>query len=123
MPPPLPKARRARILLWVDADGSGWTERHVADAYRCRIVPRIRVESLGATVVLVGGIRLRPGLLEPLVPGVAHTSFAIPVTGGTTSNRRLAQYFPRSTFGLDNELEGVNVVRRFATSPGSSLAA
>ncbi len=26
------KARRARILLQVDADGPGWTDRQVADA-------------------------------------------------------------------------------------------
>ena len=31
------KARRARILLQVDADGAAWTDRQVADAYRCRV--------------------------------------------------------------------------------------
>ena len=30
------KARRARILLQVDVDGPGWTDRQVAEAYRCR---------------------------------------------------------------------------------------
>ena len=30
------KARRAGILLQVDVDGPGWTDRQVADAYRCR---------------------------------------------------------------------------------------
>ncbi len=31
------EARRARILLPVDADGAAWTDRQVADAYRCRV--------------------------------------------------------------------------------------
>ena len=30
------KARRARILLKVDADGPGWTDQRVADAFSCR---------------------------------------------------------------------------------------
>ena len=30
------KARRTRILLKVDADGPGWTDRLVADAFSCR---------------------------------------------------------------------------------------
>ena len=31
------KARRARILHQVDADGPGWTDRHVAEAFRYRV--------------------------------------------------------------------------------------
>ena len=31
------KARRARILRQVDADGPNWTDRQVAVAFRCRI--------------------------------------------------------------------------------------
>ena len=31
------KARRARILRQVDADGTNWTDRQVAAAFRCRI--------------------------------------------------------------------------------------
>ena len=31
------KARRARILRQVDANGPGWTDRQVAEAFRCRI--------------------------------------------------------------------------------------
>lgn len=31
------KARRARILLQVDADGPGWKDRQVAEAFRCRV--------------------------------------------------------------------------------------
>ena len=31
------KARRARILLQVDADGPGWTDSLVAEAYGCRV--------------------------------------------------------------------------------------
>ena len=30
------KARRARILRQVDADGPNWTDRQVAEAFRCR---------------------------------------------------------------------------------------
>ena len=31
------KARRARILRQVDADGPNWTDRQVATAFRCRV--------------------------------------------------------------------------------------
>ena len=31
------KARRARVLLQLDADGPGWTDRQVANAFRCRV--------------------------------------------------------------------------------------
>ena len=31
------KARRARILLQVDADGPAWVDRRVAEAFRCRV--------------------------------------------------------------------------------------
>ena len=31
------KARRARVLLQVDAAGPGWTDRQVAEAFRCRV--------------------------------------------------------------------------------------
>ena len=30
------KVRRAQILLQADADGPGWTDRRIAEAYRCR---------------------------------------------------------------------------------------
>jgi hypothetical protein len=30
------KVRRAQILLKADADGSGWTDRQIADAFGCR---------------------------------------------------------------------------------------
>ncbi len=31
------KARRARILLQVDAEGPGWTDRPIAEAFGCRL--------------------------------------------------------------------------------------
>lgn len=30
------KVRRAQILLKADADGPGWTDERIADAYSCR---------------------------------------------------------------------------------------
>ena len=45
------KARRARILLQVDADGPGWTDRQVADAFRCRVKT---VENVRRRCVLEG---------------------------------------------------------------------
>ena len=30
------KVRRAQILLRADADGPGWTDRQIAEAYSCR---------------------------------------------------------------------------------------
>ena len=31
------KVRRANVLLKVDAEGPGWTDRQIAEAFRCRI--------------------------------------------------------------------------------------
>lgn len=31
------KVRRANILLKADADGPAWTDRHIAEAFRCRL--------------------------------------------------------------------------------------
>lgn len=45
------KARRARILLQVDADGPGWTDRQVAHAFRCRVKT---VENVRGRCVLEG---------------------------------------------------------------------
>ena len=30
------KVRRANMLLQADVDGPGWTDKQIADAYRCR---------------------------------------------------------------------------------------
>ena len=58
------KARRARILLQVDADGPAWTDRLTADAYRCSVktvenVPRRRVLE-GFETALCGRQRSKP---------------------------------------------------------------
>ena len=45
------KARRARILLQVDASGPAWTDRQVADAFRCRVKT---VENVRRRCVLEG---------------------------------------------------------------------
>ena len=45
------KARRARILLHVDADGPAWTDRRAADAFRCRVKT---VENVRRRCVLEG---------------------------------------------------------------------
>ena len=46
------KARRARILLKVDADGPGWTDQRAADAFDCRVRT---VENLRRQCVLESG--------------------------------------------------------------------
>lgn len=45
------KARRARILLQVDAEGPGWTDRQAAEAFRCRVQT---VENVRKRCVLEG---------------------------------------------------------------------
>ena len=45
------KARRARILLQVDTSGPAWTDRRVADAFRCRVKT---VENVRRRCVLEG---------------------------------------------------------------------
>ena len=45
------KAKRANILLQSDADGPGWTDQQIADAYRCR---RQTVENVRKKCVLEG---------------------------------------------------------------------
>lgn len=32
-----PKVKRAQILLKTDAEGSGWTDRRIAEAFDCRV--------------------------------------------------------------------------------------
>ena len=45
------KVRRAQILLQADADGPGWTDRQIAEAYGCRTRT---VEKIRQRVVLEG---------------------------------------------------------------------
>ena len=45
------KGRRARILLQVDTNGPGWTDRQAAEAFRCRVQT---VENGRKRCVLVG---------------------------------------------------------------------
>lgn len=45
------KARRARILLKVDADGSAWIDKDVANAFNCRVQT---VENLRKRLVIDG---------------------------------------------------------------------
>lgn len=45
------KARRARILLKADADGPGWADRRIAEAFDCR---RQTVENIRRRFVLEG---------------------------------------------------------------------
>ena len=52
------KARRARILRQVDADGPGWTDRAVAAAFRCRVQT---VENVRKRCVLEGFERALEG--------------------------------------------------------------
>lgn len=45
------KVRRAHLLLKADADGPGWTDQHIAEAFNCR---RQTVENLRQRLVLEG---------------------------------------------------------------------
>jgi transposase len=56
------KVRRAQILLKADADGPGWTDRRIAEAFDCRTQTvenlRRRLATEGFDVVLSGKQRL-----------------------------------------------------------------
>ena len=69
------KARRARILLQVDADGPGWTDRQVASAYHCRTqtVENVRRRCVleGFELALQGQQRSAPPVPKLLVRSLA----------------------------------------------------
>jgi len=58
------KVRRAQVLLKADADGPGWTDAEIADAFGCRTktVENIRERFVvaGFEVTLEGKLRLEP---------------------------------------------------------------
>ena len=58
------KVRRAQVLLKADADGPGWTDRKIADAFGCRINTveeiRQRLVSEGFAIALNGKPRETP---------------------------------------------------------------
>lgn len=58
------KVRRAQVLLAADADGPGWTDQKIADAYSCRTKTveniRQRLVSEGFEIVLNGKKRESP---------------------------------------------------------------
>ncbi len=58
------KVRRAQVLLKADADGPGWTDAEIADAFGCRTktVENIREHFVvaGFEVALQGKLRLEP---------------------------------------------------------------
>jgi len=58
------KVRRAQVLLKADADGPGWTDAEIADAFGCRTktVENIREHFVvaGFEVTLQGKLRLEP---------------------------------------------------------------
>jgi hypothetical protein len=58
------KVRRAQILLKVDADGPGWTDEKVADAFSCRVNTvgeiRQRLVERGFEQTLNGKVRDQP---------------------------------------------------------------
>ena len=58
------KVRRAQVLLKADADGPGWTDARIADAFGCRTKTveniRQRLVTLGFEVTLNGRARLGP---------------------------------------------------------------
>ena len=58
------KVRRAHLLLMADADGPGWTDARIAEAYHCRVQTieqlRERFVTLGFDVALNGQQREHP---------------------------------------------------------------
>jgi len=58
------KVRRAQVLLKADADGPGWTDARIADAFGCRTKTveniRQRFVTLGFEITLNGQARLKP---------------------------------------------------------------
>jgi hypothetical protein len=58
------KVRRAQVLLKADADGPGWTDAKIADAFNCRTKTveniRERFVTKGFEVTLSGEARLTP---------------------------------------------------------------
>jgi hypothetical protein len=58
------KVRRAQVLLKADADGPGWTDAKIADAFGCRTKTveniRERLVAKGFEVTLNGELRLNP---------------------------------------------------------------
>jgi transposase len=61
---PSQKVRRAQVLLKADADGSGWTDAKIADAFGCRTKTveniRERFVTRGYEVTLNGQARSKP---------------------------------------------------------------
>ena len=58
------KVRRAQVLLKADADGPGWTDARIADAFDCRTKTveniRERFVTMGFKITLNGQARLKP---------------------------------------------------------------
>src|SRR5438105_4606909 len=58
------KVRRAQILLKADADGPGWTDKQIAEAFGCRTKTvediRQRLVTEGFEVTLCGKLRETP---------------------------------------------------------------
>src|SRR5258708_2426470 len=58
------KVRRAQVLLKADADGPGWTDARIAEAFGCRTKTveniRERLVTKGFQVTLDGEARLKP---------------------------------------------------------------
>src|SRR5271170_7021473 len=58
------KVRRAQVLLKADADGPGWTDSKIAEAFGCRTKTveniRERFVTLGFEITLNGQVRLEP---------------------------------------------------------------
>ena len=69
------KVRRAQILLKADADGPGWTDSKIADAFTCRVQTienlRKRLVTEGFTLALEGKQRSEPPT-PPKLDGAAE---------------------------------------------------
>lgn len=64
------KARRARIMLKADANGPGWTDAKIADAFSCRVQTvenlRKRLVTEGFEIALHGKPREKPPVVKKL---------------------------------------------------------
>lgn len=69
------KFRRAQILLKADADGPGWTDKKIAEAYGCRVQTvenvRQRLVLSGFDLALNGAKRQKPPT-SPILDGEAE---------------------------------------------------
>ena len=102
------KARRAQILLKADADGPGWTDAKIAEAFNCRVQT---IENLRKRLVLEGFELALEAKKRPLPP-------TLPKLDGEGEAKLIAMRLGKPTAGyghwnlqlLDDQLVALEVV-------------